>query len=150
MSPNTFGWVLEIDPFDPRSTPKKRTALGRLAHEGALLGPVRAGEPLVWYMGDDSRNEYIYKYVSNTPWDPRDADRGLAAGDKYLNDGKLYVAQFLPDGIGPVGGAAVRDQRHHPEQRAYSFADQADVLINTRLAADAAAPRRWIVRNGEP
>jgi secreted PhoX family phosphatase len=136
--PNTFGWVLEIDPFDPRSTPKKRTALGRMAHEGALLGPVRRGEPLVWYMGDDSRNEYIYKFVSKHAWDPRDADRGLAAGDKYLNEGKLYVAQFLADGSGQWIELQFGINGITPNNAAYSFADQADVLINTRLAADAA------------
>ncbi len=95
---NTYGWVLEIDPFEPNSTPKKRTALGRFAHEGAELGPVKAGEPIVFYMGDDSRNEYIYKFVSKHAWDPRDAYGGMSAGDKYLDEGTLYVAQFLPDG----------------------------------------------------
>jgi hypothetical protein len=97
---NTYGWVIEIDPFKPDSVPKKRTALGRFAHEGAELGPVRPGEPLVWYMGDDARNEYVYKFVSKHAWDPRDATRGMTAGDKYLDAGTLYVAQFLPDGTG--------------------------------------------------
>jgi hypothetical protein len=135
---NTYGWVVEIDPFEPRSTPKKRTALGRFAHEGAWLGPVRAGEPLVWYMGDDSRNEYIYKYVSNRSWNPRDADGGLAAGDKYLDDGKLYVAIFLPDGSGQWAELKFGINNITPAYAKYAFADQADVLINTRLAADAA------------
>jgi secreted PhoX family phosphatase len=135
---NTFGWVVEIDPFKPHSTPRKRTALGRFAHEGAWLGPVKAGEPLVWYMGDDSRNEYIYKYVSNKRWDPRDADGGLAAGDKYLDSGKLYVAQFLPDGSGQWLELTFGLNGITSTNAAYAFADQADVLINTRLAADAA------------
>lgn len=135
---NTFGWVVEIDPFDPQSVPRKRTALGRFGHEGAWLGPVRAGEPLVWYMGDDSRNEYIFKYVSTAAWNPRDADKGLAAGDKYLNDGKLYVAQFLPDGSGQWLELTFGTNNITPAYAAYAFADQADVLINTRFAADAA------------
>lgn len=135
---NTYGWVVEIDPFAPQSTPKKRTALGRFAHEGAWLGPVRSGEPLVWYMGCDSRNEYIYKYVSNQPWNPADANDGLAAGDKYLDDGRLYVARFDADGTGQwielsFGVGAV--SAANPD---YPFADQADVLIHARLAADAA------------
>jgi hypothetical protein len=109
-----------------------------MAHEGAWLGPVRAGEPLVWYMGDDSRNEYIYKYVSNRPWDPRDADGGLAAGDKYLDDGKLYVAIFLPDGSGQWAELKFGINNITPGYAPYPFADQADVLINTRHAADAA------------
>jgi secreted PhoX family phosphatase len=134
---NTYGWVVEIDPYDPHSMPRKRTALGRFAHEGCWLGPVRAGRPLVWYTGDDSRNEYIYKFVSDAKWDPADAKRGLAAGDKYLDAGKLYVARFnangsgewleLKFGNGPVGSGTP----------GYAFADQADVLVNARLAADA-------------
>jgi hypothetical protein len=136
--PNTYGWVVEIDPFRPRSTPKKRTALGRMGHEGAWLGPVRAGEPLVWYMGDDARNEYIYKYVSNQPWDPGDAHRGLAAGDKYLDDGRLYVAQFLPDGSGQWLELSFGINNITPAYAPYAFTDQADVLLNARHAADAA------------
>lgn len=135
---NTFGWVVEIDPFNPYSTPKKRTALGRIAREGAWLGPVKAGEPLVWYMGDDSRNEYIYKYVSNKVWNPRDAQGGMAAGDKYLDDGRLYVAQFLPDGSGQWVELEFGSNGITPSYPAYAFADQADVLVNARLAADAA------------
>jgi secreted PhoX family phosphatase len=139
---NTYGWVVEIDPFNPISTPKKRTALGRMGHEGAWLGPVKAGEPLVWYMGDDSRNEYIYKYVSDLPWDPRDADRGLAAGDKYLDKGKLFVAVFLPDGSGQWAELKFGINNITASNATYAFADQADVLINTRLAADAAGATR--------
>jgi secreted PhoX family phosphatase len=136
--PNTYGWVVEIDPFDPYSTPKKRTALGRMGHEGATLGPVEAGKPLVWYQGDDSRNEYIYKYVSNRRWNPRDTDEGLDAGDKYLNDGKLYVARFLADGTGEWLELKFGINNITPAYGPYAFADQADVLINTRHAADAA------------
>ncbi len=134
-APNTYGWVVEIDPFDPHSMPRKRTALGRFAHEGAQLGRVQAGKPLVWYSGDDSRNEYIYKYVSNAKWDPADAARGMDAGDKYLDNGRLFVARFNADGSGEwlelkYGAVGLIGSK-------YPFADQADVLINARLAADA-------------
>ena len=139
---NTYGWVVEIDPFNPDSTPRKRTALGRCGHEGACLGVVEAGKPLAWYMGDDARNEYLYKFVSRKAWDPADATGGLAAGDKYMDDGTLYVAKFNADGSGEwveltfgkngVGAAAA----------GYAFANQADVLLHVRLAADVVGATR--------
>lgn len=135
---NTYGWNVEIDPFNPKSTPKKRTAMGRFAHEGAWLGPVEPGKPLVWYMGCDSRNEYIYKYVSDARWDPRDAERGMAAGDKYLDYGTLYVARFHADGTGSWVALVFGRNGVTPGNPAYAFGSQADVLINARLAADAA------------
>lgn len=135
---NTYGWVVEVDPFDPDSTPKKRTGLGRIAHEGAWLGPVKSGKPLVWYMGCDARNEYIYKYVSSRTWNPKDADEGLAAGDKYLDSGRLYAARFDADGTGEWLELAFGVNGITPSNPAYAFADQADVVINLRLAADAA------------
>ncbi|MGZ9031999.1 MAG: PhoX family protein, partial [Burkholderiaceae bacterium] len=133
---NTYGWNVEIDPFQPGSTPKKRTAMGRFAHEGAWIAKVEAGKPLVWYMGCDSRNEYIYKYVSNANWDPADASRGLAAGDKYLDDGKLYVAKFNADGTGNWLELSFGVNAITAASTVYPFADQADVCINSRLAAD--------------
>ena len=134
--PNTYGWNVEIDPFDPKSTPKKRTAMGRMAHEGAWPAKVVAGKPLVFYMGCDSRGEYIYKYVSAAKWDPADASKGMAAGDKYLDNGKLYAAKFNDDGTGQwlelsMANPAVSGYA------GYAFADAADVVINIRLAADA-------------
>ena len=134
---NTYGWVVEIDPFDPASTPRKRTALGRFGHEGAQLGPVRAGEPIVFYMGDDSRNEYIYKFVSKRSWDPRDARGGLAAGDKYLDAGTMYVAQFLPDGSGQWLELSFGKNGLDENNTIYPFADAADLLIHLRFAADS-------------
>jgi secreted PhoX family phosphatase len=135
---NTFGWVVEIDPFAPDSAPKKRTALGRFAHEGAWPGRVVAGEPLVWYMGCDSRGEYIYKYVSNAVWDPEDAKRPAIAGDKYLDDGKLYVARFNADGSGDWLELKLGKHGIDAGYTPYAFANQADVLVHARLAADAA------------
>ena len=133
---NTFGWVVEIDPYDPVAAPRKRTALGRFAHEGAMLAKAVAGKPIVAYMGDDSRMEYIYKFVSSANWDTADANRGLTAGSKYLDSGTLYVARFNADGSGQwlkldIGQAAISGYT------TYAFADQADVLTNVRLAADA-------------
>jgi hypothetical protein len=133
---NTFGWVVEIDPFKAEATPKKRTSLGRFAHEGAWPAPVSVGKPVVFYMGDDSRNEYIYKYVSDALWSEQDANGGMVAGDKYLNAGKLYVAQFNPDGTGTWLWLAM-DNKAISDYANYTFSDAADVVINTRIAADA-------------
>jgi secreted PhoX family phosphatase len=135
---NTYGWVVEIDPFAPTSTPKKRTALGRFNHEGACLGPVAVGKPLVWYMGDDSRNEYIYKFVSTRNWDAADIGGGIAAGDKYMDDGRLYAAKFNADGTGRWLEIKLGVNGITAANPAYAFADAADVLVNARLAADAA------------
>ncbi|MFO6421191.1 PhoX family protein [Hylemonella sp. W303a] len=139
---NTYGWVVEIDPFNPKSTPKKRTALGRFGHEGACLGPVVPGQPLVWYMGDDARNEYIYKFVSARNWDPKDANQGLSAGDKYMDAGTLYVAKFKDDGSGEWLELSHGKNGIDANNKNYSFANQADVLVNTRLAADAVGATR--------
>lgn len=134
---NTFGWVVEVDPFNPDATPKKRTALGRMAHEGAWTAKVVAGQPLVFYTGDDARNEYIYKFVSAEVWDPRDATGGLAAGDKYLDAGTLYAAKFNDDGMGEWVPLTLSNP-NIANYADYAFADEADVLINARIAADAA------------
>jgi secreted PhoX family phosphatase len=133
---NTYGWVVEIDPYDPNSIPRKRTALGRFAHEGAWPALPQPGRPLVWYTGDDSRGEYVYKYVSTASWDPADASRGLAAGDKYLDSGRLYVAKFNADGTGEWLELRFGSDRINANTPGYAFADQADVLINARIAAD--------------
>jgi uncharacterized protein len=137
-APNTFGWTVEIDPFAPTSTPKKRTALGRFAHEGAWPAKVEAGKPIVYYQGCDSRNEYIYKYVSTQNWSAADATGGLAAGDKYLDDGKLYAAKFNADGTGEWIELRFGTGNITAANPTYAFADQADVFVHARLAADAA------------
>lgn len=140
--PNQFGWCVEIDPYDSTQAPRKRTALGRLGHEGAWLGKLTAGKKIAVYTGDDSRGEYFYKYVSNAVWDAADAARSdrLAVGDKYLDTGTLYVAKFNADGSGtwlPLVFGQVPDRPATGSDPVYSFADQADILVNTRLAADA-------------
>ncbi|MEC4720640.1 PhoX family phosphatase [Noviherbaspirillum sp. CPCC 100848] len=151
-APNTYGWIVEIDPFNPTSTPKKRTAMGRFGHENAAFLPVVAGQPLIYYMGDDSRGEYLYKYVSNALWDPADATRGMTAGDKYLDDGKLYVAKFNADGSGSWVELKFGSNGLTSSNTTYAFADQADVLINARLAADVVGATKldrpeWVAVN---
>jgi uncharacterized protein len=141
---HTYGWVVEIDPFTNTSVPRKRTALGRFGREGAWPAAAVAGKPIVYYSGDDSRGEYIYKYVSNVNWDPADATRTdrLAVGDKYLNDGKLYAAKFNADGTGTWLELKFGINNITAASTVYPFADQDDVLVNARLAADAAGATR--------
>ncbi|NJR79826.1 PhoX family protein [Sphingomonas corticis] len=136
--PNHFGWVVEIDPYDPASTPRKRTALGRMNHEGCWIGRTVAGVKPAFYMGDDAQNEYIYKFVSNTAWTAADAgaaDR-LAIGDKYLDAGTLYVAKFNADGTGQWLPLVFGQGPLTAANADFAFVDQADVLLNTRIAAD--------------
>ncbi|GAA5232111.1 PhoX family phosphatase [Verticiella sediminum] len=135
---NTFGYLVEIDPYDPSSIATKRTALGRFAHEGAAYSLPEEGKPLSFYSGDDSRFEYIYRYVSDAVWDPRDAERTdrLAVGAKYLDKGTLYVARFNDDGSGtwlPLTEASVgKDGRTLKDE----FGSLAEIIVNTRGAAD--------------
>jgi secreted PhoX family phosphatase len=125
---NGFGWVVEIDPFDPASVPVKRRALGRFAHEGVVFGPAREGRPVVAYSGDDSVFEYIYKFVSAQPF-----QRATASG-ALLDAGTLHVARFNADG---TGDWLPLTHGQGPLTAANGFADQGEVLVNTRLAADA-------------
>ncbi|MFV5365806.1 PhoX family protein [Acinetobacter oleivorans] len=134
--PNTFGWMVEIDPFDGRQNPVKRTSLGRFAHEDSACRAV-AGQPLAFYMGDDSRGEYIYKFVSTAVWDVKDVNRGYAAGDKYMNAGKLYVAKFNNNGSGQWIELAYGKNGLNESNTTYPFKSQADVVTFARLAGDA-------------
>ena len=126
---NTFGWMVELDPFTPDAMPVKRTALGRFAHEGVVFAPAEAGKPVVCYSGDDSRFEYIYKFVSAANFEPGTTDGSI------LDDGTLYVARFNDDGTGEWLALVPGENGLTPEN---GFADLADILVNTRLAADTA------------
>ena len=147
---NRHGWVVEIDPFDPHSTPVKRTALGRFKHENAALAETRDGHAVV-YMGDDERGEFIYKFISRDKIDHQNpkANRDL------LDHGTLYVARFdngdsHPDR--PKGKGQWIELSHGKNgiNAGSGFANQAEVLIHARLAASAVGATRmdrpeWIV-----
>ncbi|AGQ05148.1 TPA: PhoX family phosphatase [Acinetobacter baumannii] len=134
--PNTFGWMVEIDPFDRRHNPVKRTSLGRFAHEDSACRAV-VGQPLAFYMGDDSTGEYIYKFVSTATWDAKDINGGYTAGDKYMNAGKLYVAKFNNDGSGQWIELTYGKNGLNESNTTYPFKSQADVVTFARLAADS-------------
>jgi uncharacterized protein len=128
--PNTQGWVVEIDPYDPQSVPVKRTALGRMGHEGATLSVARTGRPLAVYMGDDARGEYIYKFVT--------AQNYTSGSDgSILDTGTLYAAKFNDDGT----GIWIPLTLDNPALAA-AFVDLADLLVNTRTAADIVGATR--------
>ncbi len=138
--PNLQGWVVEVDPFSPTSQPVKRTALGRFKHESAQYVTDDALN-VAFYMGDDERNEYIYKFVCAGKFNPTNR----AANRDLLDSGTLYVARFnadltgtwialTPDTVG-VDGVALRD---NPNFSGASDAEVlAKILIKTRMAADA-------------
>jgi secreted PhoX family phosphatase len=135
---NQFGWVVEIDPYDATAVPRKRTALGRMNHEGCWPGRTIAGVRPAFYMGDDAQNEYVYKFVSATPWAAGDAVPGnrLSTGDKYMDSGTLYVARFNPDGSGVWLPLVFGQGPLTASNATYAFADQADVLTHARIAGD--------------
>ncbi|MGJ7492317.1 PhoX family protein [Variovorax sp. ZT4R33] len=148
-----FGWVVEIDPFDPSSTPVKRTALGRKRQESATCTLTKDGRVAV-YMGDDAAFECIYKFVSRDKVRPGQDAAARAANRTLLDDGTLHVARFDADGRGRwlelVHGRGGLDA-------ARGFAGHDEVLLHARLAADVVGATKmdrpeWIAvhpRTGE-
>ncbi|WP_193161801.1 PhoX family protein [Microbulbifer hainanensis] len=125
--PNRFGWMVEYDPYDPASQPRKLTSLGRFEHEGFTLVS-KPDRPIVAYGGDDDENQFVYRYVSRRQYQPDD----YAHNRDLLSDGTLYAGRFNDDGSGRwlplVFGRG-------PLTEANGFRNQADVLIDARRAA---------------
>ncbi|OEC33817.1 hypothetical protein SAMN05216600_107190 [Pseudomonas cuatrocienegasensis] len=136
---STFGYIVEIDPYDSTSRAVKRTALGRFRHEGCWPGLTEVGKPVVFYSGDDARNEYLYKFVSTALWEAADANPSdrLATGAKYMNNGTLYVARFDADGTGVWLPLAVDTVAQNGQTLGTIFGSLAQIILNTRGAADA-------------
>ncbi|WP_128984092.1 PhoX family protein [Streptomyces roseicoloratus] len=91
-----FGWVVELDPYDPDSTPRKRTALGRFKHEAAQPRLTADGRPVV-YMGDDERFDYFYKFVSSKRMAKGNSRKAREHNLTLLDEGTLYVARLTGD-----------------------------------------------------
>ena len=132
--PNRHGWIVEVDPYDPGSTPRKHTALGRLKHEGATISLAADGRAVA-YMGDDERFDYVYKFVSKRKYREGDRKHNM----RLLEEGDLYVARFTGDGT--ADGRYDGTGRWVPlvtggVSRVPGFSVER-VLVHTRLAADA-------------
>ncbi len=134
--PHRAGYVVEIDPTDPTSTPKKRTALGRFKHENAAL-EVAADGHVVVYLGDDERGEFLYKFVSR--------DKYVEGGNNsnLLEFGSLYVARFEDNG---------RGKWIELTPASTGMSSQAEICVMTRQAASAVGATtmdrpEWVATN---
>ncbi len=141
--PFRFGWIVEVDPYRPSSTPRKRTMLGRLNHEGANIAVDRSGR-VAAYMGDDERGDYLYKFVSRDEIDHGGDRRARRHNMTLLDHGTLYVALLTGDGSadGTYDGTGRWVALTSDTESFVPGWSVADVLIDTRLAADAVGPTK--------
>ncbi|MDQ0078963.1 PhoX family protein [Arthrobacter oryzae] len=147
---NRFGWIVEVDPFDPTSTPKKHSSLGRFKHEGANVIVAESGH-VVAYSGDDERFDYLYKFVSKDKYREGDRKHNMT----LLSAGNLYVAKFTGNspaaeitgtGAVPADGAFDGTGEWLPlvvnGVSAVDGMSVEEVLVYTRLAADKVGPTK--------
>ncbi len=141
--PHRFGWIVEVDPTDPTSTPVKHTMLGRFKHEGANIIISRSGRAVA-YMGDDERGDYLYKFVSTEKFDPKKSAKARRHNMRLLTKGTLYVARLTGDGTedGEYDGTGVWIPLCSDTESFVEGMSVADVLLFTRLAADKVAPTK--------
>ncbi len=136
---NRFGWVIEVDPDDPHSTPVKHTAMGRFKHEGATIRIADSGHAVA-YMGDDERFDYLYKFVSRERYRRNDKHHNM----RLLSEGDLYVAKFTGDGFedGVSDGGGEWIPLVLGTKSCVPGFSVEEVLIHTRLAADVVGPTK--------
>ncbi|HYO41132.1 MAG TPA: PhoX family phosphatase [Nocardioidaceae bacterium] len=141
--PNRFGWIVEVDPSRPGSTPVKHTAMGRFKHEGANV-VVAANGHVVAYMGDDERFDYVYRFVSRDKFRRGHGRAAARHNRQLLSHGDLSVARFtgdgLEDGVSDGTGEWIPLTRNGKSMVPGFSLDE--VLVFTRLAADAVAPTK--------
>ena len=139
--PNRFGWVVEVDPSDPTSTPVKHTAMGRFKHEGANVIVNRDGH-VVAYMGDDERFDYLYRFVSRDRMQPGKSSRARRHNLTLLSEGDLSVARYAGDGLddGVSDGTGEWIPLTRGGRSMVPGFSVEEVLVYTRLAADAVQP----------
>jgi len=141
---NQYGYIVEIDPFNPEAAPRKRTGLGRFAHEGCWPSNPREGQPMAFYMGDDDQLQFIYKFVSDTIYDgPANGESALETGDRFMDEGTLYVARFVDFGGGQLSGQWIPLRTDNPKLRTANesgpfqglFGTLDSILVHARGAA---------------
>ena len=140
---NRFGWIVELDPYDADAAPRKRTMLGRMKHEGATTTLSKDGH-LVAYTGDDERFDYLYKFVSTEKFRRGHSRRDREHNLSLLDHGTLYVARFLDEQPGDTEYDGIGEWIPLTSDQ-QSYVDGftvAEVLINTRLAADKVGPTK--------
>ena len=120
QAPEHYGWIVEIDPFDPESKPRKHTWLGRIRHENAAINVSKGGKVVV-YNGHDEEDRSIYKFVSSGTYNPDDREANL----ELLSDGMLYAADFAN------GRWVALDYENNPLFKDNGYKSQAEVLVRT-------------------
>ena len=141
--PHRFGWVVELDPYEPDSRPVKQTMLGRFKHEGANISEAADGRAVA-YMGDDERGDYVYKFVSRKKINKKNNKAARRKNKRLLQQGTLYVARFTGDGTedGVYDGTGEWIPLCSDTESFVEGMSVADVLLFTRLAADKVSPTR--------